>query len=467
MNRNILAGLLFLTLLTGCSSPDDFTGEEQPDDELSLAERTNIWIYNHMNHYYLWRDDLPDSLSCDFTLTPTQFFETLLSDKDRFSYVGFASRRGLDDIAPDYGFAYQRMTGTDHKEYLCVLYVTSGQARQAGISRGDLLLPRRAGSGTATFDVMEISDSGLTPQRTVELSLNDNMSRAADTGETVYIDSIYNINGKKVGYMCYLEFDKAKDFYGAMNRFADAGIDEMVLDLRYNPGGYERTCKTLCNSIVSPSAYEKIFVKHSYNDIVAAENLSRYGDELTYTYFTTPRDYGDNVMGETCPPLGLRRVFVLTSRHSASSSELAVISLRPYMDVVVIGENSTGKGVGMEVVSIPNFNYALAPITFRFYNALGETVPETGIAPDYNVPDGYLTNKRDLGDTEEPMLKCALNIIAGQSHDNLAAHHYFNTRARGPRLTPTGEPSFVTRFNHKRQCRKAEQPTAGNAGPET
>ncbi len=454
MKRNIFIGILFLILTTGCSSPAENADEELSVDELSLAEKTNIWIYSHMNHYYLWRDDLPDSLSCDFTLTPTQFFETLLSDKDRFSYIGFASRTGLNASASDYGFAYQRMAAADGKEYLYVLYVSSCQAKHAGISRGSLLYPHGIDGNTALFDVMELSESGLKPDRTISLDKTE-ASRASYINKTVYKDSVYNVNGKKTGYMCYLEFDEAKDFYESMNKFADAGIEELVLDLRYNPGGYEKTCKTLCNSIVNSSAYEKIFVKHSYNDIVAAENMAKYGDELTYTYFTTPREYGGNVMGETCPSLNLRRVFILTSKHSASSSELAIISLRPYMDVVVIGENSTGKGVGMEVVSIPNFNYALAPITFRFYNALGETVPETGIVPDYYVPDGYSTNKRELGDTQEPLLQCALNIIAGRADNRNAQYNEEGISTRGIRLTPVGEPSFVTRFKQKQQGRQS------------
>lgn len=455
MKRNIFIGILFLILITGCSSPAENADEELQVDELSLAEKTNIWIYNHMNHYYLWYDDLPDSLSCDFTLTPTQFFETLLSDKDRFSYIGFDSRTKLNTLAPDYGFEYQRMTASDGKEYLYVLYVSSYQAKHAGISRGNILHPHNIGDSIVLFDIMELSESGLTSNHTIRLDKIE-VSRSSYVNETVYKDSVYDVNGKKIGYMCYLEFDKAKDFYASMNKFADAGIEELVLDLRYNPGGYEKTCKTLCNSIVNSSAYDKIFVKHSYNDIVAAENMAKYGDELTYTYFTTPREYGSNVMGETCPSLNLNRVFILTSKYSASSSELAIISLRPYMDVIVIGENSTGKGVGMEVVSIPNFNYTLAPITFRFYNARGETVPETGIVPDYYIPDGYSTNKRDLGDTKEPLLQCALNIIAGKA-DTANKHTQYNAERINIgdlRLTPVGEPSFVTRFNQKQQSRQ-------------
>ncbi len=443
MLRKIFSGMFFLILLAGCSSSDDYAGdEEQPVPELSIAQRTNAWIYSRMNHYYLWREDLPDSATCDFNLTPTQFFETLLSDKDRFSFVDFASR---STVVPDYGFAYQRMKGSGN-EYLHVLYVTSDVVRRAGISRGDLLAARGFGDPVAEFDVMRPSDGGFAVERTVTLGLVP-ATRAIDVSQTVYVDSVYNVGGKKVGYLCYLEFDSARDFYSSMNKFAEVGIDELVLDLRYNPGGYENTCKTLCNAIVSPSAYGNVFVKHSYNDIVAEENRMRYGDEFTYEYYEAPREFEGPVLGETCPSLGLSRVFVLTSRHSASSSELAIISLRPFMNVIVIGENSTGKGVGMQGMTVPGMNYQLWPITFRFYNAEGETVPEDGIAPHYYIPDGYSTAKRDLGDTAEPLLQCALNQIRmGEWEMYQGAADA--TRAAG--LEPVGEPSFVTSFRLRR-----------------
>lgn len=438
--------ILFLSVVMGCSSSEDLPSEEQPDAELSLAERTNVWIYSHMDHYYLWREDLPDSLSCDFTLTPTAFFESLLSDKDRFSYVGFSSRSGRAATLPDYGFAYQRMVDAHRQEYLYVLYVTSPSVRQEDIARGDLLRAHHWGEAAATFDVMQLHGSSLSVSRSVTLDLLPT-SRAASKNETVYLDSVYTVNDKKVGYLCYLEFDQALDFYESMQKFEVAGIDELILDLRYNPGGYENTCKTLCNAIVSSSAYEDIFVQHSYNEIVAAENLARYGDERTYSYFNAPREYEGNVMGEICPFLNLDRVYVLTSKNSASCSELAIISLRPYMDVVVIGENSTGKGVGMNVVSVPDFNYELAPITFRFYNVLNETVPDTGIEPDYYVPDGYSTLKRDLGNWEEPLLHCALNLIGGSTP--VTRQSMIPGKDYTSLLTPIGEPSYVTEYHLK------------------
>ena len=111
--------------------------------------------------------------------------------------------------------------------------------------------------------------------------------------------------------------------------------------------------------------------------------------------------------------LNLQRVFVLTSKNSASASEAAIISMRPYMDVVIIGEQTYGKGVGSWTIRDNRYKYQLQPITMRYHNALMETTPDEGLEVDYYVPDGYSTAKKELGDIKEPLLAKALNLIAG------------------------------------------------------
>ncbi len=82
------------------------------------------------------------------------------------------------------------------------------------------------------------------------------------------------------------------------------------------------------------------------------------------------------------------------------------------MEVITIGEQTTGKGVGMETFSNKYNKYQLVPITFQYYNAVGETVPIEGLVPDYIV-EGALDIDRDyIGDTSEPLLKTALDLIS-------------------------------------------------------
>ena len=448
MNNRIYTILIALSVLVGCSTDEDIISVEQFTNELSEAERINQWIYSQMNHYYLWREDMPDSIECDFNLTPKEFYESLLSSKDRFSYMDFNSSSSLSQNKDaDFGFFYQKYKAKNEEELLYVLLVTSEEVQKAGIRRGDLLKKHIDKSNMFTFKKVSLSENGSIQEHEI-LSYLSSVSRAAKN-KTVYKDSIYRFSEHKIGYMCYLQYDSPADFHETINRFYNEGISDLILDLRYNPGGLVSTCEKLCNIVVDASGYNNIFQQCSYNNIVSAENLEKYGNERTFTYFNPPNAYSGAILGLKYPYLQLPRIYVLTSQHTASASEATINSLKPYMDVVVIGEQTTGKGVGMFTLSSPEYKYALVPITFRYYNALGETVPDEGLVPDYYVPDGYSTLKREIGDIEEPLLRQALTLICPNIFDYMPMGRASHIEQENNYLTPVGEPSYITEFKQK------------------
>ena len=115
--------------------------------------------------------------------------------------------------------------------------------------------------------------------------------------------------------------------------------------------------------------------------------------------------------------LNLKRLFVLTTNATASASEVLINSLRGRgISVILIGEKTNGKNVGMEVKSFNSegYIYELAPITFQGYNERIETIPFDGLPVDYEISDwnnGYV----DFGDLNEPMFKKAYELITGAS----------------------------------------------------
>ena len=227
-----------------------------------------------------------------------------------------------------------------------------------------------------------------------------------------------------------------------IKKFYDARVDELILDLRYNPGGYVNTCKYLSNSIVNERGYNEIFQQCTYNDILTKELKKDTGSGKTFTRFSTP-DNGQNVLGSPMYGLNLKRVFVLTSKHSASASEAAIISMRPFMDVIIIGEQTYGKGVGSWTIRDNKYRYQLQPITMRYHNALMETTPDEGIAADYIVPDGYTTSKKELGDKSEPLLAKALVIILGTGNSDSNEADVVRSRVeRKNTIKEKGTPSY-------------------------
>ena len=132
-----LLTILSLSLLfVGCSSDDLVAVDEQPTHIPAGAyEEECKWIYAQMNHDYLWREDLPDSASCDYGTDPVTFFKSLLSDKDRFSYCERNTSYSPPAEIVNMGFEYQ-MYSSGADEFAQVLYVTSQELKRQGLRRG-------------------------------------------------------------------------------------------------------------------------------------------------------------------------------------------------------------------------------------------------------------------------------------------------------------------------------------------
>lgn len=328
---------LAVILSFSCCSPDSIIDSEERREINNESIRHNQWIYSQMNHQYLWRADLPDSASCNYNQAPSEFFYSLLSSKDRFSYC-----LPNNSYEPNFEF----------------------------FSRANI-----------------------------------------DGSSSVTNDSIYQIEGQEIGYFCYHQFESAMDFIPLMRNFANARITQLIVDLRYNPGGLVSTCKLLANSIVNQCGYGKIFQQCHYNDRLSAEYLMSQGDSVDYNYFDIPSNYPGGDSKSSLIGLSLDSVYFLVSDRTASASEALIISLRPFMKVVLIGEQTVGKGVGSWTIATNQFQYELHPITMRYYNAVMETTPDSGLVVDYVVKGGLEVLHSEIGKIEEPLLAKAISLI--------------------------------------------------------
>lgn len=445
--------LPILLALISCSSDDNLLSEEQQPIYVPAGayEEDCKWIYSQMNHDYLWRDDLPDSLSCDYSTDPVTFYKSLLSSKDRFSYCeNNTSYKPITELK-NLGFEYQDFQFDDGKLIKQVLYVTNSSLKEKGLKRGDFVYV------TSNNQIVRFvfEDQSIVPVDTIEAS------KPFESNNTVYLDSIYCIDGHKIGYLCYLQFEYTDDLVPSLKRFYDAQVDEIILDLRYNPGGYVSTCKYLSNSLVNEKGYNKIFQQCTYNNVLTSEYKRATGSGITINSFTTPNN-GIGVLANPMYGLNLKRLYVLTSKYSASASEAAIISMRPFMDVILIGEQTYGKGVGSWTIRDNRFKYQLQPITMRYHNAVMETTPDEGLVVDYYVPDGYDTKKKELGDLQEPLLAKAIGLISGTEVEDISN----STKAIGDtrshnipdelKITKVGNPSFFRKFNESRNLFQQE-----------
>ncbi|MCQ2181973.1 MAG: S41 family peptidase [Bacteroidales bacterium] len=225
-------------------------------------------------------------------------------------------------------------------------------------------------------------------------------TKGTDLNESVKLDSIYVIDGTRIGYFYYSEFESEADITDVILKMK--GVEELILDVRNNPGGYVATCIYLSSLIAPKEVRGKLFCSYRYNERISRINEEKTGDKYTYSYFK------DDALTAN-RSLSLKRLYVLTGPRSASASELLINCLRPYMPVIVIGTSTTGKDVGMSPLSSRYCKYVLMPITFRTYNADGIPVPITGIVPDLPYDMDSVTGS--IGDINETLLGKAIEEI--------------------------------------------------------
>lgn len=434
-----------ICILWGCTAESEYLEtlvQVTPDEKIVQANTNhNIWIYKQMNDHYYWRKEMPDTSSLNFAADPPVFFKSLLSKQDRFSwcelnsnYTGSTEQIYLPDKI---GFEYQSYRDSRNQLIHQVLYVTHNNAQQAGIERGNWVRPLNQSAEQCRLEKGSIRNGCFVPS--TQATVNLLASTTTSVNNTLYLDSVYTIGSKKIGYMVYLQYEEKSDLFPAFNLFRQKGVDELILDLRYNPGGYVSTAAFLCGLIVNQSALGKVFQTQEYNDIQGQINQ---------------KETGNSVLTEKIPSsslvvqnnLNLDKVYVLTTSNSASASEATIVGLTPYMQVIIVGQNTYGKGVGSYTLQDKQYKYQLQPITFRYFNARHETVPDTGLIPNYKVEEDIQSGNK-LGDISEPLLHAALSVISGTTATRASGLETTIQTTPLPGLKKAGEASFVHKFN--------------------
>lgn len=198
----------------------------------------------------------------------------------------------------------------------------------------------------------------------------------------------------KVGYMAYHQFVQysAWSLGIATGKMAGQGVSEFVLDLRYNGGGAVTTARDLASMISGSRTDGAVFAQLRYNDRHPEKNLD-------LPFMTAAERY-------TAPIEGLRRVFVITSGGTASASELVINGLKPFMQVVLVGDRTYGKPYGFAPRNDCGTTYNA--VNFEVFNGRGAGGYASGFPADCPVPDDL---DHELGDARERRLNEVLGYI--------------------------------------------------------
>ncbi len=420
---SLLLGMIIL--LGSCDKKDDPTPRVAPDSN----EAANNWILAVMNEVYYWLDDIRTPITV--TSDPTQYFNSLLNrPTDRFSaiYPDYQELiNSLSGVSLDAGYEFTLFRASESSNDVVaeITYIKKNSpAASAGMVRGDVITAINGTTLTVdnyqellgqiqeTHNISYLSynegqdiyqaqeDISLTP---VELQENP-----------IYLDTVYTIGSQKIGYLVYnffapdpgnssgsydLELDQIFASFKSQN------INSLIIDFRYNGGGYVGSAINMASLIAPGVSSATVFSKTKYNDLISAA-FPELNDVKT-NFLNKSENIGASLDGNT--------VYVLTSRRTASASELIINGLKPYMDVFLIGELTTGKNVGsvaFEDEENPQNRYGMLPIVSQSFNSLDESDYSAGFTP--NIPAlEYEERLRPLGDVNEVLLRKAIEQITG------------------------------------------------------
>ena len=415
----------------GAPAEDDAGGSDAPLEPFATApgaEACSIAdvkarVDFDMRDYYVFAEDVPSLSPAEFD-TPQALIEALRVAPDVFSSVV-----DFDDFsdqvagrAVDFGFVLA--PGSDGRVRFGIV-LGGSPAAAAGIERGDALV---ALDGEPVGRLDELGEAGA-------LALLERIDAAEEgeplrfgierDGETLEIEirkAAYAIDtlagtrsfeaedGTRVGYVPVLEFAESTPaaMDAAFARLADEGVEALVLDLRYNPGGLVFAASRLAAHVAGDRVVGQTFANYLFNE--------RYARELNASVGFDPVD----------ATLGLDRVVAIMTGDSASSSELAVNGLKPFIDVEVVGTRSFGKAFGSAPMRY--CDVAINAMAFVTANAEGETVAG-GIEPDCEVEDVY---DFPLGDERDALTGAAYRVLLdGTCPSDVQARARLDGRARG------------------------------------
>jgi C-terminal peptidase prc len=384
----------------------------------------NVYVRDVMSDIYFWYREIPDLDPVKFD-SPEQYLDAIryLPLDHSFSYI--TSRAASEAFFSDsqfIGFGFSMLT-TGAGEVRITDVFPDSPAAEATLSRGDRILEVNGQRVAALLDagglgdVFGPSDIGVEGQMTLQRGASTyqvRMVKRLVTIPTVSLTRAYDVNGRKVGYISFKNFVQPSfdALDAAFTELRAREVNELVLDLRYNGGGLVTVAQYLASLIGGVRTNGQVFAEYFHNDRNTFRNRT-----LRFQ--------------PTSNPLTLDRLVVITTRASASASELVINALRPFMPVLVIGDRTYGKPVGQYVI---NFcDKVLAPVSFTLRNANREGDYFDGIPPTCTAPDDLNTA---LGDPQEGSLREALAVIAtGQCSAP-------PTSALAPSRKPTRQPLF-------------------------
>ncbi|WP_297572080.1 S41 family peptidase [uncultured Deefgea sp.] len=413
-----------------CSPNNPYRFDDTAFSTTGTLNDEKAWLKANMQEKYLWYSEIPNvnpalaqfSQESNPYLSLDTYFEALKSPyltaagvkKDQFSFTAL-TRDWLSFLESgavlNYGIEWHYSRSSAPWQ-MTVAYVSPGsQAALVGVLRGDQLktidgLPadgtasNQAAVNAALYPKAASAHTMVFQRGASVLSLNV----VADSTKTMPVlpAQIINTASGPVGYLVFNSHISSaeKPLIDAINLFKNNNVQSLILDLRYNSGGYLYIASELAYMIAGPNQIQnRVFDRLQFSDQRPAQTAVN-----AIPFYATAQSSQSGMAGQLLPNLNLKQVFILATENTCSASEAIINGLRGIdVDVQIIGKTTCGKPYGF--IGQSNCGISYFPIEFTGSNAKGFGDFTAGFAPQCTANDDF---SRPLGDINEGLLAAAL-----------------------------------------------------------
>lgn len=420
--------LLLFLLVVGVFSCNP---KEDTPEPIKIEDLVKEAIVRSMGDWYFWNKELPSNVDVTNYSSNAELLNAIIfKPLDRFSYITTreafnAAFTGQVSGVHGFGFSFD----SDERMFVSFVYDLS-PAGQDGWQRGwqvieingKAIAEYKTSTGGFNFQLGP-NEVGYT--NTFKFRLPDNsektttIPKAAFQTNSVLYKNVIEQENKKIGYWVYQSFRqtpgltnpvRSQEVEDSFNYFFEKNINEMIIDLRYNGGGSVAVTEQILNYLVPNAGSSSVMYTNRHN-------VERSNNNRTVNF---------NKKGN----LNLSRIVFITSRGSASASELLINSLDPYMEVIIVGDNTFGKPVGsfplgFDSRTLRENDVELVPITFAIDNAEGKADYFDGFPADILASDSPSQN---WGTAQEVRFQAALQYIQTGNTGGRLINNYFKPR---------------------------------------